>query len=204
LGFEVGLAEAKEHRDMGTTNERPEFEILISNHFFFDRVIQWLTSENLSYETSHTINGIILQSVKDEAEMYYEEADLRQILEDLLREELIPPFIRANTLQSVGIWAKGGQTEEEARVLLAHTTQATRLYEDCALIQARGDGALIPGMARGALPFMAYHCALDGLTITHTSQSFYPTLGDAEAAVTVLMQTPGVQTAYVCIDDRTV
>jgi hypothetical protein len=188
------------------TNEeqlQTEFEIEIPGRFFYEVLLKRLVDGGYEFDTGNSPRppNVLLRSLASTkgSQGAFTLASATCFLESILRESVIKRFILLDNGFERSLHCT--DSKEEAIQALAYSLRDLRLYENCAsFLDERG---LLPEVvsrqATGRLPYMAYHCAVDGLTITHVSQAFFKDQQDAEDALEVLARVHGFQSLYMCI-----
>lgn len=186
-----------------------EFEISLPLEFFYHSVLPHLNEHGYKYTAlPMVVESVTLTSltkVNSGLETAFSLTLTTRLLESLLRETVITPYILTNHGDHRSLYH--APTWEEALKGLKHLGGTLRLYRECApMIDAHeyygGFIEEVTHKKRGRLPFMAYYCAVDAFRITHVFQAFFEQPCDAGEALKKFALTAGFQSLYVCIDER--
>lgn len=182
----------------GQNEDATKFEIKLENGFFYQTVLPSLVSRELNYSTQPSVNHVILTSISDASGPSHTLSDVNAELKHLLRGLWVPRYVYGDPSAFISRLRGRGA---EPRELVKKMPKSARLYEysDAVLLEYGPEGAV--ERARGALPYMAYYCAVDGFVVTHVSRAFFSDPDTAADALAVFSSGTGFGGLYVCIHD---
>lgn len=181
-----------------------EFEIVIPTQFFYRRVLPHFGNHGYTYEVFPSVDSVGLHWLcprDGTREDRFTLAAATCLVESILRDATLTRYLLTTYRNPRPLYRF--DTETAAHEGLRSTGLHVCLYQNCAGIpDEEGFQTMGAAMAKGRLPYMAYHCAVDGLLITHVSQAFFEFYCIAQDALEIFGSAPGFGSVYVCIDDR--